>query len=100
MSLSRLCASAGTAMPASAAETRGVRLLRAATVRTIAPSVVERQLCSRRVRIALVVGAWVGYAVNDTGPVLIAAMLGIWLALLPPTLPDPLPADGTTEQRV
>ncbi|WP_270407312.1 hypothetical protein [Brachybacterium paraconglomeratum] len=55
---------------------------------------------AHRVRIALVVGAWVGYAVNDTGPVLIAAMFGIWLALLPPTLPDPLPADGTTEQRV
>lgn len=42
-----------------------------------------------RVRIALVVGAWVGYAVNDTGPVLIAAMLGLWLAHLPAILPDP-----------
>jgi hypothetical protein len=31
----------------------------------------------------------VGYAVNDTGPVLVAAMLGIWLALLPAIFPDP-----------
>jgi len=44
---------------------------------------------AHRVRIALVVGAWVGYAVNDTGPVLVAAMLGIWLAHLPAVLPDP-----------
>ncbi|MEE1619376.1 hypothetical protein [Brachybacterium sp. J153] len=44
---------------------------------------------AHRVRIALVVGAWVGYAVNDTGPVLVAAMLGVWLVLLPAVLPDP-----------
>jgi hypothetical protein len=49
---------------------------------------------AHRVRIALVVGAWVGYAVNDTGPVLVAAMLGLWLAHLPGVLPDPAPADG------
>lgn len=41
------------------------------------------------VRIALVAGAWIGYAVNDTGPVLIAAMLGIWLCHLPAVLPAP-----------
>lgn len=45
------------------------------------------------VRIALVVGTWVGYAVNDTGPVLVAAILGIWLAYLPAVLPDPRPTD-------
>lgn len=44
---------------------------------------------ARPVRIALAVGAWLGYAVNDTGPVLVAAMLGIVLALLVPMLPDP-----------
>ena len=52
----------------------------------------EEHPVAHRVRIALVVGAWVGYAVNDTGPVLVAAMLGIWLALLPAVLPDPTPA--------
>ena len=52
----------------------------------------EEHPVAHRVRIALVVGAWVGYAVNDTGPVLVAAMLGIWLALLPALLPDPAPA--------
>ncbi|WP_245851136.1 hypothetical protein [Brachybacterium vulturis] len=41
------------------------------------------------VRVALVAGAWIGYAVNDTGPVLVAAMLGIWLCHLPAVLPDP-----------
>jgi len=46
---------------------------------------------SYAVRVALVVGAWVGYAVNDTGPVLVAAMVGIWLAHLPAVLPDPDP---------
>ena len=41
------------------------------------------------VRVALVAGAWMGYVVNDTGPVLIAAVLGIWLCLLPAILPSP-----------
>ncbi|MDN5822083.1 MAG: hypothetical protein L0H39_11420, partial [Brachybacterium sp.] len=45
------------------------------------------------VRVALVAGAWIGYAVNDTGPVLIAAMLGIWLCHLPAMLPTPQEAD-------
>ena len=49
----------------------------------------EAHPVAQRVRVALVVGAWVGYAVNDTGPVLVAAMLGIWLAHLPAILPDP-----------
>ncbi|MGO2559380.1 hypothetical protein [Brachybacterium sp.] len=44
---------------------------------------------SYSVRVALVAGAWIGYAVNDTGPVLIAAMLGIWLCHLPAVLPAP-----------
>ena len=56
----------------------------------------EEHPVAHRVRIALVVGAWVGYAVNDTGPVLVAAMLGIWIALLPALLPDPAPARQTT----
>ena len=43
------------------------------------------------VRIALVVGTWVGYAVNDTGPVLVAAMFGIWLCYLPVVLPTGSP---------
>nr|WP_245354356.1 hypothetical protein [Brachybacterium sacelli] len=47
---------------------------------------------SYAVRVALVVGAWVGYAVNDTGPVLVAAILGIWLAHLPAALPAPRPS--------
>ncbi|WP_157975698.1 hypothetical protein [Brachybacterium sp. YJGR34] len=41
------------------------------------------------VRVALVVGTWVGYAVNDTGPVLVASIVGIWLCLLPAVLPSP-----------
>lgn len=42
-----------------------------------------------RVRVALVAGAWLGYAVNDTGPVLLAGVLAVWLTLLPAALPDP-----------
>lgn len=42
------------------------------------------------VRITLAVGAWLGYAVNDTGPVLVAAALGVTLALLLPMLPVPV----------
>lgn len=49
---------------------------------------------ARPVRIALAVGAWLGYAVNDTGPVLVAAMLGVVLALLVPMLPGPEVADA------
>ncbi|MDO5661587.1 MAG: hypothetical protein Q4G40_02730 [Brachybacterium sp.] len=44
------------------------------------------------VRVALAVGAWIGYATNDTGPVLIVATLGVSLALWIPALPDPRPA--------
>lgn len=43
------------------------------------------------VRVALVVGTWVGYAVNDTGPVLVAAIFGIWLCYLPAVLPTGSP---------
>lgn len=49
----------------------------------------EMHPASYPVRVALVVGTWVGYAVNDTGPVLVAAILGLWLAYLPAVLPDP-----------
>ena len=42
-----------------------------------------------RVRVALVAGTWAGYAVNDTGPVLVAAMVGVSLAYLPAVLPAP-----------
>lgn len=48
---------------------------------------------SYAVRVALVVGAGLGYAVNDTGPVLVAAMVGVWLCLLPPVLPAPPEAE-------
>ncbi len=53
-----------------------------------------------RVRLALVVGTWIGYVVNDTGPVLVAAIFGIWAAFLPVALPAPRPtgavdADGS-----
>ncbi|MCS6712042.1 hypothetical protein JSY14_08420 [Brachybacterium sp. EF45031] len=46
------------------------------------------------VRLCLVLGTWAGYLVNDTGPVLVAAVLGVALCLLPPLLPDPA-ADPT-----
>ena len=52
---------------------------------------------SYAVRVALVVGAWVGYAVNDTGPVLVAAMVGLWLAHLPAVLPSPQAADAPAQ---
>ncbi|GAB2541065.1 hypothetical protein [Brachybacterium huguangmaarense] len=48
------------------------------------------------VRVALAAGGWLGYAVNDTGPVLVAGALGIALALLLPMLPDPAP--GTARE--
>lgn len=44
---------------------------------------------SYAVRVALVVGVWIGWSVNDTGPVLVAAAMGIWLAMLPEALPSP-----------
>ncbi|MCT1653531.1 hypothetical protein [Brachybacterium muris] len=52
----------------------------------------EAHPASYPVRVALVVGAWLGYAVNDTGPVLVAAMLAVWVAQLPAVLPDPEPS--------
>lgn len=45
---------------------------------------------AHRVRIALVVGTWLGYAVNDTGPVLVAAVVAVWLPMLPAALPAPV----------
>jgi hypothetical protein len=42
---------------------------------------------SRAVRIALVAGGWLGYAVNDTGPVLIAAVLGLGILAFAAVLP-------------
>ena len=51
------------------------------------------------VRVALVVGTWVGYAVNDTGPVLVAAVFGLWLAHLPAVLPDPAPPAAEPHRR-
>jgi hypothetical protein len=41
---------------------------------------------ARAVLIALVVGTWLGYAVNDTGPVLVAAALGVSITLVGPML--------------
>lgn len=52
---------------------------------------------AHRVRVALVAGTWVGYAVNDTGPVLVAAMVGVWLAYLPAVLPEPVGRGGATD---
>ena len=50
---------------------------------------------SRAVRVAIVAGAWLGFAVNDTGAVLVAGALAMWLVLLPVALPDPASArDG------
>ena len=44
---------------------------------------------ARPVLIALVAGAWLGYAVNDTGPVLVGAVLVVWALWLPAILPAP-----------
>lgn len=55
----------------------------------------EAHPASYPVRVALVAGAWLGYAVNDTGPVLVAAMLAVWLTQLPVVLPDPEPSPTT-----
>lgn len=49
---------------------------------------------ARAVRIALVAGTWFGYAVNDTGPVLVAAVLAVWMMLLPAALPEPAPGSA------
>ncbi|MGO2720382.1 MAG: hypothetical protein ACTIAR_08725, partial [Brachybacterium tyrofermentans] len=51
-----------------------------------------------RVRVALVAGTWLGYAVNDTGPVLVAAVFGIWFAFLPVALPAPRPTGSADPQ--
>lgn len=54
----------------------------------------------RTVRIALVAGGWLGYAVNDTGPVLIAAVLGLSVLALAAVLPAREDAPGgRVEQR-
>ncbi|MBK0331827.1 hypothetical protein I8D64_10460 [Brachybacterium sp. MASK1Z-5] len=47
----------------------------------------EEHPSGRSVRIALVAGGWLGYAVNDTGPVLIAAVLGLGILALAAVLP-------------
>ncbi|MCG7309051.1 hypothetical protein [Brachybacterium sp. ACRRE] len=47
----------------------------------------EEHPSGRSVRIALVAGGWLGYAVNDTGPVLIAAVLGLSILALAAVLP-------------
>ena len=49
-------------------------------------------------RVALVAGTWLGYAVNDTGPVLVAAVFGIWFAFLPVALPAPRPTGSADPQ--
>ncbi|MFE5776951.1 hypothetical protein [Brachybacterium sp. NPDC056505] len=43
----------------------------------------------RPVRIALGVGAWIGYATNDTGAMLLLAALAVSLPLIAAMLPDP-----------
>lgn len=56
----------------------------------------EAHPASYPVRVALVAGAWLGYAVNDTGPVLVAAMLAVWVTQLPAVLPDLEPSTTTS----
>lgn len=57
-----------------------------------------RNPAAYRVRVALVAGTWLGYAVNDTGPVLVASVFGIWLAFLPVALPAPRPTGSADPQ--
>ena len=54
----------------------------------------EEHPASYPVRVVLVIGAWLGYAVNDTGPVLVTAMLAVWVTQLPAVLPDPFGPTG------
>ncbi|MFC0676021.1 hypothetical protein [Brachybacterium hainanense] len=51
------------------------------------------------VRLAVVVGAWVGFLVNDTGAVLVAGALAMWLVLLPAALPDATAGMATEQVR-
>jgi hypothetical protein len=44
---------------------------------------------ARPVRLALGVGAWIGYATNDTGAMLLLAALAVTLPLFAAMLPDP-----------
>lgn len=41
------------------------------------------------VLLVLVLATWAGYLVNDTGPVLVAGVVAVWLMHLPALLPDP-----------
>ena len=61
---------------------RRLRLRRLAALHAVHP-------VTRPVLIALVAGAWLGYAVNDTGPVLVGAVLVVWMLWLPAILPAP-----------
>ncbi|MCG7309052.1 hypothetical protein [Brachybacterium sp. ACRRE] len=49
-----------------------------------------RHPAARPVRIALGVGAWIGYATNDTGAMLLLAALVVSLPLIAAMLPDPV----------
>jgi hypothetical protein len=54
---------------------------------------------SRPVRIALGTGAWIGYATNDTGAMMLLAAFAVSLALITAMLPDPAP-QGARDPRV
>lgn len=68
------------------------------TVAAIAPralgarrlaSLQETEPISRAVMLAGALGAWIGYATNDTGAVLAVGALAVMLTLITPMLPDP-----------
>lgn len=47
---------------------------------------------ARPVRVALGIGAWIGFATNDTGAMMLTAAFVVSLALFVPMLPDPAPS--------
>ena len=49
----------------------------------------ERHPTALPIRIALAIGTWAGFALNDTGAVLVLTALGVTLCLLTAMLPDP-----------
>ncbi|PWH07548.1 hypothetical protein DEO23_02655 [Brachybacterium endophyticum] len=49
----------------------------------------EQHPVARPVRVALGIGAWIGYATNDTGAMLLLAALVVSFALITAMLPDP-----------
>lgn len=82
----------GLAVLVVAAAALSVAVLVPQRARLLRLAELDRQVpVSRAVRIAIIAGAWLGFAVNDTGAVLVAGALAMWLVLLPVVLPDPAP---------